>query len=227
MLFFYFGTPFAKAKLQWAKAYMNIEEINMKTMTVAIPVLAITLLTGGFLASSHAQNTEAPAVKVEAVNKAYTEAQLQAAHKAREVSQDKMRPLQQDLFVKEQELRALQNATNPDVAAVSKKATEITQVRSKLQDEKKSLGLALDKALGLAPGTHGMHGKRGMHGMHRKGGHKGGYAEGYGRGHGKGRHYNNGDGHRRGHGRDENRGHGMQHDGNRGHDMQHNGQHGM
>ncbi len=181
----------------------------MKTMTIAIPVLAVTLLTGGFLASSHAQNTEASAVKVEAVNKAYTEAQLQAAHKAREVSQEKMRPLQQDLFVKEQELRALQNATNPDVAAVSKKATEITQVRAKLQDEKKNLGLALDKALGLAPGTHGVHGKRGMCGMHGKGGH----AEGYGRGHGKDRRGKNGDGHGRGHGRDENRGHGMQHSG--------------
>ncbi len=180
----------------------------MKKMTIAIPVLAVTLLTGGFLVSSHAQQNGMSNAQVE-TKETYTEAQLQDARKAREVSQEKSLSLRQELFVKKEELRALQNAATPDVAAVSKKATEITQVQNKLMDEKKSLGMALDKALGLAPGTHG---NRFMHGGYGQNHHR---AERCGRGYDRGRHGRDYDGHRKGHGR---RG---DHDQDRRHDGQH------
>ncbi len=154
----------------------------MKKFTIAVPVLALTLLAGGIVAAPYAQSADAQ--KNPRAEKEISQAQRQEARKAMEASQAKMEPLRAAMFVKKQELRALQNAANPDVAAVSAKATEITTLQAKMADEKKNLGMALDTALGLEPGTHAM-----RH-MKKSCGHDGGFAEGYGHGsgmkHGKG-----------------------------------------
>lgn len=82
----------------------------------------------------------------------------------------KMNPLRDQLYTKHQELRALQNATNPDVKAVSQKANEINSLREQLRKERVTLGDRIDKELGLEPGTHNFGGGRmGGHG----GGHRG------------------------------------------------------
>ena len=44
----------------------------------------------------------------------------------------RMDPLQDQIFVKRQELRALRNATNPDVKAVRETATELTKLNNQL-----------------------------------------------------------------------------------------------
>lgn len=83
----------------------------------------------------------------------------------------KLSPLRDQLFVKHQEMRALQNATNPDVKAVSQKAGEINALREQMRKERKAMGDRIDKELGLEPGTHdfgrGHMGGQGGHGGHR------------------------------------------------------------
>lgn len=73
-------------------------------------------------------------------------------------SHAKMQPLRDQIFVKREELRAMQQATNPDVTAVGKKAQEINVLREQLRKERMALGEKLDKALGLPEGTHNMGG---------------------------------------------------------------------
>lgn len=62
---------------------------------------------------------------------------------------NKMTPLRDALYVKKQELRALQNATNPDVNAVSKVATEITNLRNKMRTEHENFVEKAEKDLGI------------------------------------------------------------------------------
>lgn len=50
----------------------------------------------------------------------------------------KIDPLQQGVFVKHEELTALQHATNPDVKAVSKTATELAQLFSRIRSEREA-----------------------------------------------------------------------------------------
>lgn len=57
----------------------------------------------------------------------------------------KIEPLQQGLFVKNQELAALQHATNPDVKAVSKTATELAQLFSKIKSEREAFDEKIKK----------------------------------------------------------------------------------
>lgn len=63
--------------------------------------------------------------------------------------QGKMRPLRDAIYVKKQELHALQNAATPDVNAVSKAATEITQLREKMRAEHDNFVTKLEKDLGI------------------------------------------------------------------------------
>lgn len=63
--------------------------------------------------------------------------------------QGKMRPLRDAIYVKKQELHALQNSANPDVNAVSKTATEITQLREKMRTEHDNFVTKLEKDLGI------------------------------------------------------------------------------
>ena len=61
----------------------------------------------------------------------------------------KIEPMQQSLFVKHQELKALQNATNPDVKAVGKTATELAQLFSKLKAEREAFDEKIKKDFGV------------------------------------------------------------------------------
>ncbi len=90
-----------------------------------------------------------------------TDAQRQEARALVEKAQEKLMPLKQQLFVKHQELEALQGAATPDVAAVSQKAQEIVTLQQSIADERKALGQAIDKVLGLEPGTHSFSKERG------------------------------------------------------------------
>ena len=83
---------------------------------------------------------------------------------------EKMHPLEDQLFVKKQELQALQNASQPDVNAVGAKASEIVKLRRELD----TLHREMAKEAGLpapawgapcnpcgGPGFGPKHGKRG------------------------------------------------------------------
>lgn len=61
----------------------------------------------------------------------------------------KIEPTQQALFVKHEELKALQHATNPDVKAVSKTATEFAQLVSKLKSEREAFEDKITKDFGI------------------------------------------------------------------------------
>lgn len=61
----------------------------------------------------------------------------------------KIEPIQQSLFVKHQELKALQHAANPDVKAVSKTATEFVQLFSKLKSEREAFEEKIKKDFDL------------------------------------------------------------------------------
>ena len=61
----------------------------------------------------------------------------------------KIEPTQQALFVKHEELKALQHATNPDVKAVSKTATELAQLVSKLKSEREAFEDKITKDFGV------------------------------------------------------------------------------
>lgn len=61
----------------------------------------------------------------------------------------KIEPTQLALFVKHEELKALQHATNPDVKAVSKTATELAQLFSKLKSEREAFEDKITKDFGI------------------------------------------------------------------------------
>ena len=68
---------------------------------------------------------------------------------------EKIQPLEDQLFVKKQELRALQNAPQPDVNAVGAKAAEIVKLRRQLD----TLHREMAKEAGLpAPAWRGANG---------------------------------------------------------------------
>ncbi len=159
-----------------------------------IPALAFILLAGGAFGATQAKAYDCPAGHnmhrpCMEQNSTITDAQRKEARMLVEKAQSTMLPLKQQMFIKHEELKALQNAATPDVTAVSKKATEITELQQKIAAERKALGMAIDKALGLEPGTHNFDGK------------------GYGKGHGKGSGMGHGKGSGMGHGKD----HGNQH----------------
>lgn len=91
-------------------------------------------------------------------------------------TQTKMQSTRDQLFVKHEELQALQQASTPDVNAVSKKAQEINILREQMNKERTALGQKIDKELGLPEGTHASMG--GGYGYGRGGR---GYGHGYGR----------------------------------------------
>ena len=70
----------------------------------------------------------------------------------------KIEPTQQALFVKHEELKALQHATNPDVKAVSKTATELAQLFSKLKSEREAFEDKITKDFGIKDLHGGMMG---------------------------------------------------------------------
>lgn len=66
----------------------------------------------------------------------------------------KVVPMGENLYVKNQELRALQNAATPDVSAVSKKATEISELRSKVRAEKDAFMTKMEAEFGFTGAGH-------------------------------------------------------------------------
>lgn len=60
--------------------------------------------------------------------------------------QDKVRPLRDQTFVKRQALEALQNATNPDVAAVTKAASDLRALENKIRDERSAFNDSVEKS---------------------------------------------------------------------------------
>ncbi len=175
----------------------------MNSMKKIIPSLAFVLLAGGSLYVSDAKAYGCPCgaghdfghnsrhgAHMMQENSNITDEQRQEARKLVEQAQEKMSLIKQQLFVKHEELKALQNAATPDVKAVSQKATEISQLEQSLATERKTLGEAIDKALGLEPGTHsfGRHGKG--HGIGRGMGHGMGHGAPHERNHNMGRGHN-------------------------------------
>ncbi len=152
----------------------------MKTKII-IPALALTLLSGSILTASDAEARGCPysggghgGNYMHDTN--ITDEQREAARALVTASQKKTAPIKEQLFVKNQELEALQNAATPDVEAVKKVANEVVELRKQLRTERDNLGLEIDKALGLPAGTHALNGY----------GHGNGNGHGKNKGHGKG-----------------------------------------
>ena len=90
----------------------------------------------------------------------------------------RMDPIQDQIFIKRQELRALQNSTNPDVKAVRETATELTKLNNQLGDLHDEMARRIEKEVGEPAGEA------------RSGGYGPGYhmrGHGMGYGHGMGR----------------------------------------
>ena len=64
----------------------------------------------------------------------------------------RMEQLRDSIYVKRQELRALENATNPDVKAVREAATEMTRLRNEMADLHDALGDKLAAEVGVPEG---------------------------------------------------------------------------
>ena len=77
----------------------------------------------------------------------------------------KMEPVKDQMFIKRQELRALQNAANPDIPAVRAAATELLQLRKQLCQMHEEMTQQIEKEVGAPMPTHPKkdgpaHGKR-------------------------------------------------------------------
>lgn len=129
----------------------------MKNRTILTAILALALM-GAVPAISNAAGDQAPANEVTDSGKRAEMEKIFARYA------EKMQPLEDQLFVKKNELRALQNASQPDMKAVSAKAEEVVKLRRELENLRREMA----KEAGLpAWGPH----------------HRG---KGFGRGHGKG-----------------------------------------
>lgn len=137
----------------------------MKNRTILTAILALALM-GAVPAISNAAN----AADQQPQGKEMQDAADQWAAKEKIFAKyaEKMQPLEDQIFVKRSELRAMQNASQPDLKAVSAKAEEIVKLRRELEKLHKEMA----KEAGLpAWGPH----------------HKGpGFGKGHGKGHGKG-----------------------------------------
>ena len=92
----------------------------------------------------------------------------------------RMDPLQDQIFVKRQELRALRNATNPDVKAVRETATELTKLNNQLGALHDEMAQRLEKEVGEPAGADTRPNGYGP-GYHMRG-HGMGHGMGYGHG---------------------------------------------
>ncbi len=135
----------------------------MKYIKLATPILAVSLLASGIFYANNSFARGCPFLDGGKESKVtISEDQRKAARALVDAAHDTFAHLKHEMFIKKNELKALHNSAFPDVNAVSAKAKEITELRVKMQQEQVKLGEAIDKALGLEPGTHNF--KRGMHG---------------------------------------------------------------
>ncbi len=141
------------------------------TQPLVLPMMAVGLLTTGIFSANAAFARPHGACPYmddgKNVESKISDEQRKAARGLVDAAHDTFAQLRHELFIKKNELKALHNSAFPDVNAVGAKAKEITELRQKMQEEQQKLGAALDKALGLEPGTHDF--KRGMHTPHRRG----------------------------------------------------------
>ena len=81
--------------------------------------------------------------------RAMSDAQRAKFDKIMEEFAPRMEQLRDSIYVKRQELRALENATNPDVKAVREAATEMTRLRNEMADLHDALGDKLAAEVGV------------------------------------------------------------------------------
>ncbi len=135
----------------------------MKYIKLATPVLAVSLLASGLFFANDSFARGCPFLGGEKEGQVkISEDQRKAARALVDAAHDTFTNLRHEMYIKKNELKALHNSAFPDVNAVSAKAKEITDLRVKMQQEQVKLGEAIDKALGLEPGTHNF--RKGMHG---------------------------------------------------------------
>lgn len=84
--------------------------------------------------------------------RAMSDAQRAKFDKIMEEFAPRMEQLRDSIYVKRQELRALENATNPDVKAVREAATEMTRLRNEMADLHDALGDKLAAEVGVPEG---------------------------------------------------------------------------
>ncbi len=129
----------------------------MRKNSILAKVLMLCVLSSGTMAVgtvyANQIDNERGQHKAQSWRKNLTDEQRKEIRSLREVSQERTRGIKEQLFVKKQELKALQNATNPDVSAVKSVAEEMVSLRSQMHQERKNLAFSIDKALGLEPGT--------------------------------------------------------------------------
>ncbi len=135
-------------------------------------MLALLLLPFAVTDYAHARH-HSPCMRAAADLSKVTPEQKKILHELMQKTCEERNVLEGEIFVKKNELKALHNASFPSVDAIGKKASEINELHKKIRDGQRELGNAIDKTLGLEPGTHNfgscmkMHrGKRDGHGMH-------------------------------------------------------------
>ena len=79
---------------------------------------------------------------------AYTPEQLQKYDAIVAEFAKQMEPVKDQMFIKRQELRALQNAANPDIAAVRATATEMLQLKKQLGQLHETMTQRIEKEVG-------------------------------------------------------------------------------
>ena len=79
---------------------------------------------------------------------AYTPEQMQKYDAIVADFAKQMEPVKDQMFIKRQELRALQNAANPDIAAVRATATEMLQLRKQLCQLHETMTQRIEKEVG-------------------------------------------------------------------------------
>ncbi len=124
----------------------------MKFIKIAFPALALLILPFLVIDVAHARGC--PFMESPANYGKITPEQKKAARDLVIQSREEKKDIEDQIFVKKNELKALHNASYPNVEAIGKKASEITELRKKMRDSRKKLGQDIDKALGLEPGTH-------------------------------------------------------------------------
>ncbi len=169
----------------------------MTTKKILVPALVAAMLCGGAVMSTDAEARGGfHGGQCGNYQSNLTDEQRAKARELVMQSKKANEDLRNSIFVKENELRALHNATNPDVQAVSKAASELTALRQQLRDAREKLGKDIDTALGLEPGTHAFLGQ----GNHRGEGKHRSYGQGHGRDDRRGRQHGYGGGQHMGNG---------------------------
>ncbi len=154
----------------------------MRKYKMIVPALALTLLAGNMIVANDAEARGCPYSGGHGkYMQEMSDEQRTKVQNLLDASDKVTTPLKEKMFVKKQELEALQNAATPDVSLVTKASNELVELRRQLREEKDKLGAELDKALGLKPGTHKFSNYGHGDGM----GHGKGQGKGHGKGHGK------------------------------------------